>query len=115
MKLGTILLVAAVAVAGCKKDAAPVPATTQPARLKIGLVSDVGGRGDQSSNDSAIRGLEQWAAGVAYSPSGYTPLADEAFKASVPDDVRAQGDLPHLEVEPVVLQAKSQEDYQPEL
>jgi len=104
-------LVALLALGGCKKSAPPA----DDGKLKIGLVSDVGGRGDQSFNDSALRGLETWAAGVAYSPTGYTPVSDAAFKASIPADVAALGPLTHLDVKPLVLQAKSQEDYEPSL
>ena len=103
------LLAALLALGGCKKSG-----PSAPAGLKIGLVSDVGGRGDQSFNDSALRGLETWAAGVAYSPSGYTPVSPEAFAQSLPQDL-SPASLPHLGVTPVVFQAKSQEDYEPSL
>ncbi|MBI5496795.1 MAG: BMP family ABC transporter substrate-binding protein [Deltaproteobacteria bacterium] len=47
--------------AGCKKDAAPPPAAAAapaaPAGPSVGLVFDVGGRGDKSFNDAADRGL----------------------------------------------------------
>ena len=73
--LGVVLL-----TWGCKKEepktepaapaaAAPAPA---PASPKIGLVTDVGGRGDQSFNDSALRGLELWARGQALRPAAAT-------------------------------------------
>jgi len=106
-----VLLAMMGALVGCTKHA-DKPWAHDPA---IGLVSDVGGRGDQSFNDSALRGLETWAAGLAYSPSGYAPVSQAAFEASIPADVKALGPLPHLKVRPVVFQAKSQEDYQPSL
>ena len=39
---------------------AVVAGSARSAKLKIGMVFDVGGKGDQSFNDSAYRGL-QWA------------------------------------------------------
>ena len=39
---------------------AVVAGSAWSAKLKIGMVFDVGGKGDQSFNDSAYRGL-QWA------------------------------------------------------
>jgi len=52
--------------------AAPATPTTAPAatvtpaaqKTKVGLVLGLGGRGDQSFNDSALRGLVVWASGV---------------------------------------------------
>jgi basic membrane protein A len=117
MRHAAILVCLGLALSACKKDAvAPgTPAKVETAKLKIGLVSDVGGRGDQSFNDSAIRGLELWGAGVLYSPTGYTPVADAAFQETIPAEVKVLGALPHLPITPVVLQAKSQEDYEPQL
>ena len=119
MPLAVRCSLALLLLVGCKKGGEPAaPAGASPtdkAKLKIGLVTDVGGRGDQSFNDSGLRGLETWAAGEQYSPSGYTPLPEEAFQVSIPADVAAQGAIKHLGVEPRVVQAKSQEDYQPDL
>ncbi|MBS2026903.1 MAG: BMP family ABC transporter substrate-binding protein [Deltaproteobacteria bacterium] len=117
MRFAKIFVLVALALTGCPKStegggSAP---PTAPAGIKIGLVSDVGGRGDQSFNDSALRGLETWAGGVAYSPSGYNPVVDADFQSSIPDDVKKVGALPHLGVTPLVFQAKSQEDYEPSL
>ncbi len=100
----------------CKKNESPKAAAPDtPAALKIGLVTDVGGRGDQSFNDGALRGLETWAAGKRYSPQGYQRLAPEELQASVPEDIRAEHPIKPVGVEPVVLQAKQQEDYEPNL
>src|SRR4029077_11168121 len=58
--LAAIMLAAAL-VAGCGKRAeqqAPA-ATSAPSSLKVGLVFDVGGRGDKSFNDAAYAGLER--------------------------------------------------------
>ena len=118
-------LAAAAAVAfvvhGCKKSeptpgpSAGVPGNPPAAALRIGLVTDVGGRGDQSFNDGALRGLEMWAAGKRYSTKGYQPLAADELKQSIPDDLRSTAAIRLLNVEPVVLQAKQQEDYEPNL
>ncbi|HUJ25139.1 MAG TPA: BMP family ABC transporter substrate-binding protein [Myxococcales bacterium] len=83
------------AFSACRKKA---PAHT------IGLALDVGGRGDQSFNDGALRGLEQMAAGLKYTARGYEPLN------ATPDG------LPHLPIPaPLVLSGKAQEDYEPNL
>jgi basic membrane protein A len=51
--LSTVLL-SLVVMVGCAKQKEEVEAT-----LRVGLVFDVGGRGDKSFNDSAYRGLER--------------------------------------------------------
>lgn len=68
--------------------------------VKVGLCTDVGGRGDKSFNDSALRGLEQWAAGGDLS--------------SVPPDLASQN-ITSLGVTPIVLESKASEDYIPNL
>lgn len=88
------------------------PKTTGP---KIGLVTDVGGRGDESFNDGALRGLETWASGVRYSPKGYEALGSSEIEASVPEDLRVSHPVRSLSVKPIVLQARQQEDYEPNL
>ncbi len=115
---------ALVVVAGCKKPASPeaAPAPKPPAAAPapeakathlVGLVTDVGGRGDQSFNDSALRGLETWAAGASFKNGSYAPLSDAEFQASVPEDLKAQ--IQKLPASALVLQSKAQEDYQPNL
>lgn len=54
----TLLLPLAIAIAGCA-PAAEKPATTGAQPLKVGLVFDIGGRGDKSFNDAAYEGLER--------------------------------------------------------
>ncbi len=52
-----ISLVAVLGLTSCKsKDEAPK--TDQPSDFKVGLVFDVGGRGDKSFNDASFKGLE---------------------------------------------------------
>jgi basic membrane protein A and related proteins len=82
--------------------------------VKIGLVTDVGGRGDQSFNDGALRGLEMWAAGKKYTAGGYQPLPEAELKASIPQSLKDAGIAP-MKVTPIVLTSKAQEDYEPNL
>ncbi len=64
-----IAATAALTLAACS-SAAPTPAasgssapaTSAPAAIKVGMAYDVGGRGDQSFNDSAAAGLDKAAA-----------------------------------------------------
>jgi basic membrane protein A len=101
-------LIAALVLPGCRK---PRPAHT------VGLALDVGGRGDQSFNDGALRGLETMAAGLKYTAHGYAPLPEAEYAALIPSDLRAlPGGLPHLAIPaPLVLSGKAQEDYEPNL
>jgi basic membrane protein A len=54
-RLSVLLILSAIFITSCgKKD------TTKPeGKLKVGLVFDVGGRGDKSFNDAAYRGLDR--------------------------------------------------------
>lgn len=115
MRTAKILALAALVLAGCTKhESSGTASTAAPAGKKFGLVSDVGGRGDQSFNDSAIRGLETWAAGVRYTPSGYEKLSPDAWTQSLPPELAKSAKAP-FPITPVVIQAKSQEDYEPSL
>ena len=94
------------ALLGCRKSHAP---------NTIGLALDVGGRGDQSFNDGALRGLEIMAAGLRYTAHGYEPLDDAAYRRLLPPDLSA-GSFPHLGIpRPLVLSGRAQEDYEPNL
>ena len=104
-----VALTCAAALTACKKGTPP---------HTIGLALDVGGRGDQSFNDGALRGLEAMAGGLRYTPRGYEPLPDADYAAMVPPDLRALkgGTLEHLKIPaPIVLSGKAQEDYEPNL
>jgi basic membrane protein A and related proteins len=108
MRLGVASVVAALVAAlpACKRR---TPAHT------VGLALDVGGRGDQSFNDGALRGLENMAAGLRYTPRGYEPLPEADYLRLLPADLRGR-QLPHLGIPaPIVLQGKAQEDYEPNL
>src|SRR5262245_59615756 len=109
---------------GCKEEKPAQPTTAMPppaapaapAAAKVGLVTDVGGRGDQSFNDSALRGLELWSAGKKFSRSGYQEATPDDVKASLsPDLAGRQPPITPMKVEPLVLQSKAQEDYEPNL
>src|SRR4051812_9152211 len=97
-------------------EAAKPAEPPKPAATKVGVVTDVGGRGDQSFNDSALRGLELWAAGKRFSGNTYAPATAQELQASIPPELAAlQLDIKPLGVTPLVLQSKSQEDYEPNL
>src|SRR5688500_471643 len=90
-------------LAGCKKEAA---ATAEATRLSVGLVTDVGGRGDQSFNDSALRGLELWAAGLKYQSGKLEAASPQEVERSVPAELAAQAIKP-LGITPKVMQSKA--------
>ena len=113
--LRTVAACALLVLSGCKKSE-PTGSTAPPAPAGpriVGVVTDVGGRGDQSFNDSALRGLEAWAAGVMYDPAGYVPYHPDTRAKTIPEGLRAR--VTPLSVKPLVLQSKSPEDYQPNL
>jgi basic membrane protein A len=88
----------------------------KPPATKVGLVTDVGGRGDQSFNDSALRGLELWSAGKKFNASGYTDATPDEVKASLSPDLAGHNPaIAPMKIEPLVLQSKAQEDYEPNL
>ena len=113
-----VLLSVALAFACSKKEAGQGSSGTgqSTAPVKVGLVTDIGGRGDQSFNDSALRGLELWAAGKRFTGSGYRNATAEEIRASVPPDLaNLQPPIERLPIAPLVLQSKAQEDYEPNL
>ena len=105
--------------AGCKKPegektAPPKPGEkAAPKPSQVGLVTALGGRGDQSFNDAALRGLELWAAASKFANGSYVPEEKHVIESSIPLDLR--GVVTPLPVKPLVLQSKAQEDYQPNL
>ncbi len=105
-----LLLVAALALSACKKE--PTAPKT-PRGLTVGLVTDIGGRGDQSFNDSALRGLEAWAANQKSVDGKYAALPEAERKATLPGELQAR--ITPLGIKPIVVQSKAQEDYQPNL
>lgn len=98
--------------------AAPAPVAVAPAPVKprIGLVLGLGGRGDQSFNDSALRGLELWAGGLKYEAGGYKPATPEELKASLgPELAQREPPITPLGITPTLLQSQVAEDYEPNL
>ena len=110
-----------------KTPAAPAVATAAPdasvptaQKTKVGLVLGLGGRGDQSFNDSALRGLEIWAAGEKSVGGGYKDVTTEELRDSVleslgKDLTRRDSFVTPLGITPVVLQSRVAEDYEPNL
>jgi len=104
---------AAATFVSCKKDGAPA---LRSQGIKVGLVTDVGGRGDQSFNDSALRGLELWSAGKKLIGSEYQPVTPAEVAASIPVHLASHGLVTEaMAIIPLVLQSKAQEDYEPNL
>lgn len=102
------LFLLALSLSGCRK-----PENNPPALPAVGLVTDVGGRGDGSFNDSALRGLETWAGGLRHAQGTYQALSMEEWKKLVPGELRSV--TAPLGIKPLVVQSKSQEDYEPNL
>ncbi|MBK7861979.1 MAG: BMP family ABC transporter substrate-binding protein [Archangiaceae bacterium] len=106
-----------VSVGSCKKsdEGGGAKPGEKPAEktIQVGLVTDVGGRGDESFNDAALRGLELWAAGSKLVDGKYVPAEKRDLEASIPADLASM--VTRLPVKPMVLQSKAQEDYQPNL
>lgn len=99
-----------------ERSAGSAESGARPKTLKVGLVTDVGGRGDQSFNDSALRGLELWAAGKKFAGGGYRDATPEEIRSSISADLaRLQPPIQPLSITPLVLQSKAQEDYEPNL
>ncbi len=55
----TALLIAAVMISSCGKQEDKSNTNSDKSKFKVGLVFDVGGRGDKSFNDAAYKGLER--------------------------------------------------------
>jgi basic membrane protein A and related proteins len=116
MRAKTLVLLLGLSLVGCKKPEGGTPGKpAEPAQKQVlvGLVTDIGGRGDQSFNDSALRGLETWAAKATFKGGKYEPLGTDVWSASIPKDLA--GKVEALSVKPMVVQSKAQEDYQPNL
>lgn len=110
--LRALSIAALLAVTGCKKSSDQKDATPKSG-LTVGLVTDIGGRGDQSFNDSALRGLEVFAAAKQFKSGSYVPMAPEARAAMIPPELTSK--VTPVELKPIVVQSKVQEDYQPNL
>ncbi|MCP3103251.1 BMP family ABC transporter substrate-binding protein [Myxococcus sp. K15C18031901] len=124
LRLQVLALTALLCACSKKQEETPTqgsqaPSTAQqPAKkaVPVGLVIDVGGRGDHSFNDAALRGLELWAAGKRYEGGKYVDAAPDEVRKSLPAHLTTLAtSLQALPVQPVVLQSKAQEDYIPNL
>jgi len=117
MRLFRFALVVTLALAACKKDkdGGTAPPVEKPAgrTYLVGLVTDIGGRGDQSFNDSALRGLEAWAADQKSVDGKYVALSADERKATLPTELAER--VKSVGIKPIVVQSKAQEDYQPNL
>jgi basic membrane protein A and related proteins len=79
-------------------------------------VTDIAGRGDQSFNDSALRGLELWAAGKKYTNRSYRDLTGDELQRSLPAELASlQPPIRKLPVTPLVIESKAQQDYESNL
>lgn len=126
MMLRLQVLALAALLCACSKKEEPPPAagaqgpasTEQPARkaIPVGLVIDVGGRGDHSFNDAALRGLELYAAGKRYEGGKYVDASPDEVRKTLPPHLSSlASSIQALPVKPMVLQSKAQEDYIPNL
>ncbi|MCP3058096.1 BMP family ABC transporter substrate-binding protein [Myxococcus sp. K38C18041901] len=122
LRLQVLALTALLCACSKSKEESPpagAPATSPQAAKKplpVGLVIDVGGRGDHSFNDAALRGLELWAAGKRYEGGKYVDAGPDEVSKSLPGHLSSiAATLKPLPIQPVVLQSKAQEDYIPNL
>ena len=81
-----LALAAAAALAGCSGD----PGAPAPAPPAVGLVFDLGGRGDKSFNDAAWRGLERAKAELGLAAETFEPT-DGADRESAVRMLAARG------------------------
>jgi basic membrane protein A and related proteins len=116
--LRSCLLSALLLVSACKRQEAgkeeAVAAAPREKGVKVGLVTDVGGRGDHSFNDSALRGLESWGAGKRMEGGRYQDISPEALRETLEEELAGK-DITPVGITPVVLQSKVAEDYEPNL
>ncbi|SDE13250.1 BMP family lipoprotein [Myxococcus virescens] len=123
LRLHVLALTALLCACSKQKEEAPPSGAHPPAAgktekkaLPVGLVIDVGGRGDHSFNDAALRGLELWAAGKRYEGGKYVDATPDEVRQSLPPHLSADAaSFKALAIQPIVLQSKAQEDYVPNL
>ncbi|HZI13415.1 MAG TPA: BMP family ABC transporter substrate-binding protein [Myxococcus sp.] len=122
LRLPALALAALLCACSKKEEPRPTPGaqaptTAQPSEKKpipMGLVIDVGGRGDHSFNDAALRGLELWSAGKRYEGGRYVDASPQEIRETLPSHLAANPPQP-LPIKPIVLESKAQEDYTPNL
>jgi basic membrane protein A and related proteins len=81
--LGAAILLTFLPARHAKPGASPGPSTTATAKAHIGLVFDVGGRGDKSFNDAAYAGLERAENELGVEASFLEPVGTEDREAAV--------------------------------
>lgn len=122
LRLPVLALAALLCACSKKEEPRPTPGAQAPSSaqqpekkaIPMGLVIDLGGRGDHSFNDAALRGLELWAAGKRYESGRYVDASPEELRQSLPLHLAARPPQP-LPIKPIVLESKAQEDYAPNL
>jgi basic membrane protein A len=122
LRLPALALAALLCACSKKEEPRPTPGAQAPASAQqaekkpvpMGLVIDLGGRGDHSFNDAALRGLELWAAGKRYEGGRYVDATPEQIRETLPSHLAATPPQP-LPIKPIVLESKAQEDYTPNL
>ena len=85
MKVAAVMSVATLALAACGTSTDTTPGTggttTAAKAIKVGMAYDVGGRGDQSFNDAAAKGLDKAKAGLGADTKEGTAVANEPESA----------------------------------
>jgi basic membrane protein A and related proteins len=86
MKVAAAMSVAALALAGCgsSTDKTPSASSTSAAKtLKVGMAFDVGGRGDGTFNDLAVKGLEKAKTDLGAQIKELSPKEDGSDRADL--------------------------------
>jgi len=87
MKIAAALSVAVLALAGCGNSTASTPGasdkTSAGNALKVGMAFDVGGRGDGTFNDLAVKGLEKAKADFGAEIKELSPKEDGSDRADL--------------------------------
>jgi basic membrane protein A and related proteins len=87
MKVAAAMSVAALALAACGSSTETTPgsggSTSAASTLKVGMAFDVGGRGDGTFNDLAVKGLEQAKADLGAEIKELSPKEDGSDRADL--------------------------------
>src|SRR6185503_2677858 len=87
MKIAAALSVAVLALAGCGNSTASTPGasdkTSAGNALKVGMAFDVGGRGDGTFNDLAVKGLEKAKTDMGADIKELSPKEDGSDRADL--------------------------------
>ena len=92
MKFLAMLAVLAMVAAACAEEEEPgQPSPTAEEAVSVGLVYDIGGRGDLSFNDSAAAGLDRAASEFNVEPQELEPNQGGTNRAELLDLLASQG------------------------